>query len=64
LGVKCFAIQADAGQESDFVKMQEIARREFGQINILVANAVLLASDGGNFYCGQILSPNGGAVFF
>jgi 3-oxoacyl-[acyl-carrier protein] reductase len=39
LGVRCFAIQADAAQESDFVRMQELARKEFGRVNILVANA-------------------------
>lgn len=39
LGVKCFAIQADAGKEQDFVKMKELAQKEFGKINMLVANA-------------------------
>ena len=39
LGVKCFAIQADAGQEQDFIKMKDLAQKEFGKINILVANA-------------------------
>ena len=39
LGVKCFAIQADAGKEQDFVKMKELVQKEFGKINILVANA-------------------------
>ena len=38
-GVKCFAIQADAGKEPDFVRMRDLARTEFGKINILVANA-------------------------
>ena len=39
LGVNCLAIQADAGKEEDFVKMKSLAETEFGQINILVANA-------------------------
>lgn len=39
LGVSCFAVQADAGNVEDFVRMQQLAREEFGKINILVANA-------------------------
>jgi len=38
-GVKCFAVQADAGKEPDFVRLRDLARTEFGNINILVANA-------------------------
>ncbi len=44
-GVKCFAIQADAGKAEDFVKMKELAQKEFGKINILVANAGTIGNE-------------------
>jgi 3-oxoacyl-[acyl-carrier protein] reductase len=34
----------------------------FGEVADIVPTALLLASDGGNFYVGQVLSPNGGEV--
>jgi len=45
-------------------KEKDIPMKRLGTVEEISATAVLLASDGGNFYCGQILSPNGGAVFF
>ena len=54
-----------ADMEPEWVeKEKEIPLRRLGKVAEIAATAVLLASDGGNFYCGQILSPNGGAVFF
>ncbi|CAN5467293.1 3-oxoacyl-[acyl-carrier-protein] reductase [soil metagenome] len=34
----------------------------FGIVEDIVPTAILLASDGGSFYVGQVLSPNGGEV--
>jgi NAD(P)-dependent dehydrogenase (short-subunit alcohol dehydrogenase family) len=45
-------------------KEKDIPLKRLGTVAEISATAVLLASDGGNFYCGQILSPNGGALFF
>jgi len=45
-------------------KEKDIPLRRLGKPEEVAATAVLLASDGGNFYTGQVLSPNGGAVFF
>jgi 3-oxoacyl-[acyl-carrier protein] reductase len=45
-------------------KEKDIPLKRLGTVDEISATAVLLASDGGNFYCGQILSPNGGALFF
>lgn len=42
-------------------KMQ-IPLQRFGTVEEIAALALLLASDEGNFFCGQIISPNGGAV--
>ena len=42
---------------------KDIPLKRLGTVEEVAATAVLLASDGGNFYCGQCLSPNGGAVF-
>ena len=54
-----------ADMEPDWIeKEKDIPLRRLGRVEEIAATAVLLASDGGNFYCGQILSPNGGAVFF
>lgn len=40
-----------------------IPLKRFGKVEEIAALAVLLASDKGNFFCGQLISPNGGAVF-
>jgi 3-oxoacyl-[acyl-carrier protein] reductase len=54
-----------ADMEPEWVeKEKDIPMQRLGKVEEIAATAVLLASDGGNFYCGQILSPNGGAVFF
>jgi 3-oxoacyl-[acyl-carrier protein] reductase len=45
-------------------KEKDIPLKRLGSVEEIAATAVLLASDAGNFYCGQCLSPNGGAVFF
>ena len=44
-------------------KEKDIPLKRLGRVEEVAATAVLLASDEGNFYCGQCLSPNGGAVF-
>jgi 3-oxoacyl-[acyl-carrier protein] reductase len=44
-------------------KETEIPLKRLGKVEEVAATAVLLASDEGNFYCGQFISPNGGAVF-
>ncbi len=44
-------------------KEKDIPLKRLGKIEEISAAALLLASDEGNFFCGQILSPNGGAVF-
>lgn len=44
-------------------KEKEIPLRRLGKVEEIGAVAVLLASDDGNFFCGQFISPNGGAVF-
>lgn len=44
-------------------KEKDIPLKRLGSVEEVAATAVLLASDAGNFYCGQCLSPNGGAVF-
>jgi 3-oxoacyl-[acyl-carrier protein] reductase len=43
-------------------KEKDIPLRRLGEPREVAATAVLLASDDGNFYTGQTLSPNGGAV--
>lgn len=40
-----------------------IPLKRFGTVEEISAVALLLASDKGNFFCGQLISPNGGAVF-
>lgn len=42
-------------------KMQ-IPLQRFGTVEEIAALALLLASDEGDFFCGQLISPNGGAV--
>jgi 3-oxoacyl-[acyl-carrier protein] reductase len=44
-------------------KEKDIPMKRLGKIEEITAPAVLLASDGGNFFCGQFISPNGGAIF-
>ena len=44
-------------------KEKDIPLRRLGTVEEIAAAALLLASDEGNFFCGQIVSPNGGAVF-
>lgn len=44
-------------------KEKEIPLCRLGKVEEVAEVAVLLASDGGNFFCGQFISPNGGAVF-
>ena len=45
-------------------KEKDIPLRRLGTVKEIAAVALMLASDDGNFFCGQIISPNGGAVFF
>lgn len=44
-------------------KEKDIPLRTLGKVTDISALAVLLASKYGDFYCGQFISPNGGAVF-
>ncbi|MFD1708245.1 SDR family NAD(P)-dependent oxidoreductase [Siminovitchia sediminis] len=44
-------------------KEKDIPLKRLGTVEEIAATAVLLASKDGNFYCGQFISPNGGAVF-
>ncbi len=44
-------------------KEKDIPLKRLGKVEEIGAVAVLLASDHGNFFCGQFISPNGGAVF-
>lgn len=43
-------------------KEKDIPLKRLGTVEEIAATAVLLASNDGNFFCGQF-SPNGGAVF-
>ena len=54
-----------ADMEPEWVeKEKDIPLRRLGTVEEIAAAALLLASDDGNFFCGQFVSPNGGAVFF
>lgn len=54
-----------ADMEPEWVeKEKEIPLGRLGTVEEIGATALLLASDDGNFFCGQFISPNGGAVFF
>lgn len=54
-----------ADMEPEWVeKEKEIPLGRLGKVEEIAATAVLLASDDGNFFCGQFISPNGGSVFF
>ena len=44
-------------------KEKDILLNRLGEVEEISATAVHLASDEGNFFCGQWISPNGGAVF-
>lgn len=53
-----------ADMEPEWIeKEKEIPLARLGKVEEIGAVAVLLASDDGNFFCGQFISPNGGAVF-
>lgn len=54
-----------ADMEPEWIeKEKDIPLRRLGTVEEMGAAALLLASDDGNFFCGQFVSPNGGAVFF
>lgn len=54
-----------ADMEPEWVeKEKDIPLQRLGTVEEIGAAALLLASDEGNFFCGQFVSPNGGAVFF
>ena len=54
-----------ADMEPEWIeKEKDIPLKRLGKVEEIAATAVLLASDDGNFFCGQFISPNGGAVFF
>ena len=54
-----------ADMEPEWVeKEKDIPLKRLGKVEEIAAAALLLASDDGNFFCGQFVSPNGGAVFF
>lgn len=44
-------------------KEKDIPARRLGTVEEMAETALLLASDAGNFFIGQVISPNGGAVF-
>jgi 3-oxoacyl-[acyl-carrier protein] reductase len=44
-------------------KEKDIPARRLGTVSEIAAAAVLLASSDGDFFIGQVISPNGGAVF-
>ena len=44
-------------------KEKEILAARLGTVEEIAGPAVMLASDDGNFFMGQFISPNGGAVF-
>lgn len=44
-------------------KEKQIPLKRLGKVSEIAGTAVLLASSYGDFYCGQFISPNGGAVF-
>ena len=54
-----------ADMEPEWIeKEKDIPLKRLGTAEEMAATALLLASDDGNFFCGQFVSPNGGAVFF
>ena len=44
-------------------KEKDILAQRLGTVEEIAEPVVMLASDGGNFFMGQFISPNGGAVF-
>ncbi len=53
-----------ADMEAEWIeKEKDIPLKRLGKVEEISATALLLASDEGNFFCGQFISPNGGAVF-
>jgi len=51
-------------KEPGHVEMEkDIPLKRLVKVEEVAAMTVLLASDEGNFFCGQCISPNGGAVF-
>ena len=44
-------------------KEKDILAGRLGIVDEIAEPAVMLASDEGNFFMGQFISPNGGAVF-
>ncbi len=53
----------DCGEAAMAEILRKIPLGRFGRPEEIAATAVLLASEGGSFYAGQTLSPNGGDVF-
>ena len=53
-----------ADMEPEWIeKEKEIPAGRLGKVSEIAAAAVLLASTDGDFFIGQVVSPNGGAVF-
>ena len=52
------------GMTDEFLKMKksQVPLGRFGRVEEIAPTLVLLASEGGSFYTGQCLSPNGGDV--
>ena len=48
--------------DEDFSKEMDIPLKRFAEPEEIAATAIFLASDHARFYCGDILSPNGGAL--
>ncbi|MFC4402205.1 SDR family NAD(P)-dependent oxidoreductase [Gracilibacillus xinjiangensis] len=53
-----------ADMEPEWIeKEKDIPLQRLGTVDEIAATALFLASDEGNFFCGQFISPNGGAIF-
>jgi 3-oxoacyl-[acyl-carrier protein] reductase len=53
-----------ADMSDDWIKKEsDILAQRLGTVEEIAEPAVMLASDDGNFFMGQFVSPNGGAVF-
>jgi 3-oxoacyl-[acyl-carrier protein] reductase len=55
-------LKGEIKTEDDLKKEMDIPMQRVGEPNDIAASAVFLASDYARFYCGDILSPNGGAL--